>query len=133
MKERKLSSVVSQLNTLLLTANTLVCESGLMENAGKKYGFYYAVRYKDPETKKWIPSKKSTGTDDETTARAFAIENRDAIIQEYKERKEIRAKKDTGESFYRMLREYYTPESKYLLNDKVNNKRKLPFHVIAKT
>ena len=139
MKEQKLLSIIRQLNTLLLTANALVCESGVMENAEKKYGFYlmkvesdryksgfyYAVRYKDPETKKWIPTKKSADTDNETEAKSFAIENRDAIIREYKERKENRQtqKKNDGKNFYKMLLEYYQIDSKYLLDDGVNNKK----------
>jgi len=139
MKDKKLSSIIQQLNTLLLTANTLMCESGIMENAEKKYGFYlmkvesdryksgfyYAVRYKDPATKKWIPTKKSTDTDNETEAKSFAIENRDAIIREYKERKENRQerKKNDGKNFYKMLFEYYQIDSKYLQDDGVNNKK----------
>jgi len=71
MKDNKLSFVINQVNTLLLTVNTLMCENGIMENVEKKYGFYllkvesdkyksgfyYAVRYKDPDTKKWITTK----------------------------------------------------------------------------
>jgi len=139
VKEQKLSSIIRQLNTLLLTANALVCESGVMENAEKKYGFYlmkvesdryksgfyYAVRYKDPETKKWIPTKKSTDTDNETEAKSFAIENRDAIIREYKERKEIRKERNSGSGFYKMLWDYYQEGSKYLQDDTANGGRAL--------
>jgi len=139
MNEQNLSSVMQQLNKLLLTANTLMCESGLMEDAGRKYGFYllrveserfksgfyYAVKYKDPETRKWIPSKKSTGTDDESLAKAFAIENRDSIIHEYKERKERRREKNDDKSFYKMLGEYYQGDSKYLKDDSANGARVL--------
>jgi hypothetical protein len=62
--------------------------------------------------------KKSTNTDNETLAIAFAIENRERIIQEYKEH----TKKD-GKDFYRMLEEYYSDNSKYLKDDYANNKR----------
>jgi len=141
MKDQKLSFVINQINTLLLTVNTLMCENGIMENVEKKYGFYllkiesdkyksgfyYAVRYKDPDTKKWIPTKKSTDTDDEILAKAFAIENKDAIIHEYKERKKIRQEKNNGTGFYRMLREYYQKGSKYLQDDKNKTGEDLTF------
>ena len=71
-------------------------------------GFYYAVRYKDPETRKWLSTKTSTGTDNEEQARAFAIEKRENILQAYKERKGEKNKKSTGAEFYKMLTEYYT-------------------------
>jgi hypothetical protein len=111
--------------------------SGAMENAGKKYGFYlmkipsdnyksgyyYAVRYKDPESKKWFPTKKSTDTDDETLAKSFAIENKEAIIQEYKQRKEKRKVEKGDKILYQMLEDYYIKDSLYLQNDKINNIR----------
>jgi integrase len=136
MKETELSAIINQLNNLLLSCNTLMCNSGVMENAEEKYGFYllkipsekykagfyYAVRYKD-ENRKWIPTKKSTDTDNETLAKSFAIENRERIIQEYKERKSKRQKKNNGKDFYKMLKEYYQKDSKYLQDDYVNNKR----------
>ncbi|MDR1931061.1 MAG: hypothetical protein LBQ44_10605, partial [Treponema sp.] len=120
-KEAELSSIITQINNLLLSCNTLLCNSGLMDNAEKKYGFYlmpiksdkyksgfyYAVRYKDLDTGKWIPSKKSTDTDNKELAKAFAIENREAIITEYKIRKEKRQEKNDGKEFYKMLQEYY--------------------------
>jgi len=137
MKDQKISFVINQINTLLLTVNTLMCENGIMENVEKKYGFYllkiesdkyksgfyYAVRYKDPDTKKWIPTKKSTDTDDEILAKAFAIENKDAIIHEYKERKKIRQEKNDDKGFYKMLQEYYQDGSKYLKDDTANGAR----------
>jgi integrase len=137
MKENELSAIISQLNTLLLSCNALMCNSGIMDDAEKKYGFYllkipsekyksgfyYAVRYKDFESKKWIPTKKSTDTDNETAAIAFAIENKERIIQEYRERKAKRQKKNDGKDFYKMLKEYYDFGSKYLQDDYVNNKR----------
>jgi len=139
MKERQLSSVISQLNTILLTANTLMCESGLMENAGKKYGFklykepdsnfesgfHYVARFKHPEDGWNSKIIKSTGTDNETIAKSFAIENRDTIIQEYKGRKENRQqrKKNNGKAFHKMLLDYYQTGSAYLQDDSVNNKQ----------
>jgi hypothetical protein len=108
-----------------------------MENAEKLYGFhllkipsdkyksgyYYAVKYKDFESKKWLPTKTSTNTDNETLAKAYAIENRERIIKEYKEHAEKLHKKNDGKEFYKMLEEYYTADSKYLKDDYANNKR----------
>jgi integrase len=137
MKELELASIINQFNELLLKCNTLMCNNDTMDNAERKYGFYllkipseryksgfyYAVRYKDFESKKWIPTKKSTNTDNETLATAFAIENRERIIQEYKDHaKKIHTKND-GKDFYKMLEEYYTIDSKYLQDDYANNKR----------
>ena len=141
MKERELSSIVNQLNTLLLTANTLMCESGLMDNAEKKYGFklyrepdktlksgfHYVARFKHPENGWNFKIIKSTGTDNETEAKSFAIENRDAIIGEYDKRKENRWKKNSGENLYEMLREYYRKDSKYLQDDKNKTGEDLTF------
>ncbi|MDR2158694.1 MAG: hypothetical protein LBP23_01360, partial [Treponema sp.] len=136
MKEKELSSIINKLNRLLLECNTLMCNNGAMENAEKKYGFnlleipstkyksgfYYAVRYKD-ENGKWLPTKKSTDTDNETLAIAFAIENKEKIIKAYYDHiKKLHVKKD-GKDFYRMLEEYYTADSKYLKDDYANNKR----------
>ena len=68
-----------------------------------KSGFVYAVRYKDLDNPKFrLISQTSTNTDIEAEAIAFAIQNRDAIIERYKAKK-------GGEAFYRMLREYYAP------------------------
>jgi integrase len=139
MKQMELAGFINQLNGLLLSCNALMCNNGVMENAGKIYGFnllkipsdkyksgfYYAVRYKD-ENGKWLSTKKSTNTDNESLAVAFAIENKEKIIQEYKAHKKQLQKKNDGKDFYRMLEEYYTPNSKYLKNDYVNNKRFIP-------
>jgi integrase len=139
MKENDLSSIIIQLNKLLLECNTLMCNNDTMGKAGKddgfnflkiksdKYesGFYYAVRYKDPETKKWLPTKTSTETDNEILARAFAIKNKEEIIKKYKEHAKILHKKNNGKEFYKMLLEYYTDDSKYLKDDHANNKRKI--------
>jgi integrase len=108
-----------------------------MENAEKVYGFYllkvksnkhksgfyYAVKYKDFESKKWLSTKTSTNTDNETLAKAYAIENRERIVKEYKEHAEKLHKKNDGKEFYKMLEEYYTADSKYLKDDYANNKR----------
>jgi integrase len=117
-----------------------MCDNGAMENAEKIYGFnlltidsknyksgfYYAVRYKDFETNKWLRTKTSTKTDDETQARCFAIENRERIIKKYKEHAEKLHNKNDGKEFYKMLLEYYTPDSKYLKDDYINNEKKIP-------
>jgi predicted transposase YbfD/YdcC len=136
MKEKELFSIISQLNNLLLSCNAIVCNNDTMDDAKRKYGFnllqipsdkyksgfYYAVRYKD-ENGKWLPTKKSTDTDNETLAIAFAIENKEKIIQDYYIHKEkIHTKKD-GKDFYRMLENYYSDDSKYLQDDYANNKR----------
>ncbi|MDR1287846.1 MAG: tyrosine-type recombinase/integrase [Treponema sp.] len=110
-----------------------------MENAGKIYGFYlleipsknyksgfyYAVKYKDPESKKWLGTKTSTYTDDRVKAEAFAITNKEEIIKKIKEHKEVLHQKSDGKEFYKMLKEYYTDNSEYLKDDSVNNKRNI--------
>jgi integrase len=137
MKQNDLSSMILKLNELLLECNTLMCNNDTMGKAGKddgfnflkiksdKYenGYYYAVRYKDLETKKWIPTKTSTETDNETLARAFAIKNREEIIKKYKEHAKELHQKNDGKEFYKMLEDYYTTDSKYLEDDRINNKR----------
>jgi integrase len=99
----------------------------LLEIPSKNYksGFYYAVKYKDPESKKWLSTKTSTNTDNETLAKSFAIENRERIIKEYKEHTKKLHKKNDGKEFYKMLLEYYTDNSQYLKDDYVNNKKKI--------
>jgi integrase len=62
----------------------------------------------------------------QTIAKAFAIENRERIIKEYKAHRENLHKKNDGKDFYRMLEEYYTTDSKYLKDDYANNKRVIP-------
>jgi hypothetical protein len=137
MKENELGSIINQLNNLLLECSIIMSNTGTMDNAkelygfnlleipSKKYkaGFYYAVRYKDPESKKWITTKTSTHTDNETLAVAFAVENKERILKEYKAHIEKLHKKNNGKDFYRMLEEYFTPNSKYLKDDYANNKR----------
>jgi len=141
-----LQSLLKQVNDMLLTARALVRENGAVnyKKAKKQYGFrlrrvpsgdygagfYYTVTYKDPdapkeapETGKWLGNRVSTGTDDEAEAVAFAIENRDSVVRKYKERKAGRAEKNSGEAFYRMLREYYRDDSKYLRDDRANGKK----------
>jgi integrase len=114
-----------------------MCDNATMEYAEKTYGFYllkipsktyksgfyYAVKYKDFDTGKWLRTKTSTNTDNETVAKAFAIENREAIINKYKIHAEILHKKNDGKEFYKMLKEYYTPLSDYLKDDYVNGKK----------
>jgi hypothetical protein len=116
-----------------------MCDNKTMENAETTYGFYlikvpskkwekgyyYAVRYKD-ENGEWLPTKKSTATDNEVMAKAFAIENKEKIIEEYKEHIKNIHKKQDGKGFYKMLEEYYTADSKYLKDDYANNKRFIP-------
>ena len=132
MKEQEIASVISQVNNLLLTCNTLLCNSGLMDNAGKIHGFrvdkiskgYWKVTYKCPDSKKWV-IKKNFFAKSEELANLYAIENKETIIKEYKENKVKRDTKNTGIDFYQMLEDYYTENSKYLQDDSVNKKRDL--------
>jgi integrase len=140
VKEKELSVIISQLNKLLLECNTLMCDNGAMEDAEKIYGFellkidsnnyknrfYYAVRYKDPQTNKWLRTKTSTRTDDKIQARSFAITNKEEIIKKYKEHTKKLHEKNDGKEFYKMLEEYYTTDSKYLKDDYINNEKKIP-------
>ena len=82
-----------KLNELLLTANALLRDSGVMENAERTHGFrlreipsdkfsagfYYAVIYKDPDTGEWLTGKKATYKSDRAQAVAFAIEHKETI------------------------------------------------------
>jgi integrase len=140
VKEKELSAVINQLSKLLVECNMLMCDNSAMENAEKNYGFYlikipskkyksgyyYAVKYKDFENKKWLSTKTSTNTDNEIQAKAFAVENRERIIKEYYNHTEKLHQKTDGKEFYKMLREYYTNNSKYLQDDYANNKRFIP-------
>jgi integrase len=129
------SLIAKQFNDLLLSYKTLMNKMGGMDSAEEVYGFYlreipsqkfkkgfyYAVRYKDPKTGEWLDNKKSTKTDDRTKAVAFAIENRERIIKEYKEHiKKIHENRE-DKSFYEMLETYYDDDSSYLQNDAANN------------
>jgi hypothetical protein len=85
-----------------------------------KSGFQYAIRYKDFETNKWLPLKKSSGTDSEEIATIFAIDNRETIIRKYYEKKSVKITRTTFIDFYQMLQDYYQRESKYLKDDCFN-------------
>jgi integrase len=99
----------------------------LSKIASNKYqsGFYYSIRYKDFETNNWLPLRKSSNTDNEEIAKIFAIDNREETIENYYKNKRIRESKNNSANFYSILENYYTPESKYLKNDLINNKREL--------
>ena len=130
MKNTDVSSVISQVNDLLLKCNTILCHSGIMDNAEKKYGFKlrlikigcYQIRYKDPDSNKWIIKKIILANNDEL-AKLYAIENKDEIIQRFKENKTIRKTQNDGIGFYKMLNDYYQKDSIYLKDDKANKKR----------
>jgi integrase len=108
-------------------------------NAEKKYGFnltkitsnkyqsgfYYSIRYKDFETNKWLPLRKSSNTDNKEIAKIFAIDNRESIIRKYYEKKSVKRSKTNYIDLYSMLQEYYKPDSKYLKNDVINNRREV--------
>jgi len=143
MKEHKLASVIRQLNALLLTANAIVCESGVMENAERKLGFklsrepdarlksgfHYVARFKHPIHDWKVKIIKTTNTDNREEAIAFAVENREAIINEYDKRKEQRekARKNDGNDFFAMLAEYFQKDSKYLQDDKIRTGSDITF------
>jgi len=140
MAHHQISSVIVKLNDLLLTANALLGDSGVMENAEKIHGFrlreipsdkfsagfYYAVVYKDPDTGEWLTGKKATYQSDRSKAVAFAIEHKETIIQAYRERKGKKQQVKDGEAFYKMLGEYFQPDSRYLKDDEANNSKRMP-------
>jgi integrase len=133
----EIAFMMRQIADLLVKCNSLMGSSGVLENAEKIHGFnllkiynaektafHYSVRYKDKDSGKWV-GKKSTGTDKEDSAIAFAIENKDRLIAEYKEKKAIKDSAFNTSSFYTMLRNYFEEDSDYLKDDLVNNKREL--------
>jgi integrase len=85
----------------------------LDKRGNKTHGFLYYVRYRHEG--KMLPSKWNTGTNDFLQARAFAVNNRDRIINEYLGRK-------ADANLYNVLAGYYKEGSSYLLTDK-NRKR----------
>ena len=134
MKENEIYSIINKINELQLVVNTFLRNNDFMETAEKNHGFklskpkgkkHYIVRYKDPESNKWLDNKTDTGTDKYESAVAFAIENKESIIKEYKKKKASRKKQTDQTDFYQMLNEYYTEDSKYLKDDSVNKKRDL--------
>jgi integrase len=137
MNEKEYLATINQIQSLLLSCSAILGDNDFMENAGKihgfylleipsknyKSGFYYAVKYKDPETKKWLGTKTSTYTDDKLKAEAFAITNKEEIIKKIKKHAETLHQKSDGREFFKMLLEYYTDNSVYLKDDYANNKK----------
>jgi len=85
-----------------------------------------AIRYKDPETGKWLGNRLQTETGDEKEACVIAIKEKESVLREHKEKISKKHAGKDGEAFYRMLGEYFAQDSMYLKDDSVNNKRVLP-------
>jgi site-specific recombinase XerD len=80
----------------------------------KRNGFLYYVRY--IENGKLIPSRWCTHTNDLASAEQFARDNRERIINEYKNKK--------NHGIYAILGNYYKENSPYLENEK-NRRRNI--------
>jgi hypothetical protein len=86
---------------------------GFVKVPNKKHGFLYYVRYY--ENGKMIPTKWNTHTNDLNIAMEFAEKNRMQILAEYHKRQTMG---DNGirsyGNMYRILKEFYSNDSKYL-------------------
>jgi integrase len=130
-KAVQLSTIKEHLKALLLEVS-MATGSIDIENADKDFSlekvykkdnsFAYYVKYKDSNGK-YILTKTSTGTADRREAEIFAFTHREEILKGIFERREER--KNSGKNFYKMLGEYYTANSTYLLDDAANDKRVL--------
>jgi integrase len=136
-------AILREYNTLLLALEGFSRKIGAMTTKEKEreYGFhifsekgkkYFSVKYKDPETEEWITTKTSTETDNEEAAVAYAIENKERIIKEYKEKKARRQTKNNSEEFFAFLKKYYQDDSTYLERDTAANKNALPYEARKK-
>jgi integrase len=126
MQESFFNQVMNNMRDILVNAEKKY-GFNLMKIASNKYpsGFYYSIRYKDFNTNKWLPLRKSSNTDNEEMAKIFAIDNREKIIKDYLAKYEKKQRKNNSENFYKMLDTYYTENSSYLEDDSINNKRKV--------
>ena len=88
-------------------------EFSIISRSGKKGRTYY-VRYF--HNNRMIPSQWSTGTDNYDSAVIFSRINKENILKKYYSRKE-------GKTLYKILRDYYTPESSYLAIDTVRGRK----------
>jgi excisionase family DNA binding protein len=77
-----------------------------------KLGFIYYVRY--IENGRLVPTRRSTHTNNEEEAHAFAAYNRKRILSEYYQRK---AQGKTSGKMYYVMRKYYDINSPYLKKD----------------
>lgn len=84
----------------------------------KKIGFKYYVRYS--ENGRLIPTRWCTHTNDYDSAVRFAIDNRNRLIAEYRERQND--KKPYSE-LYPVLKKYYAKDSHYLEIDEKRGKK----------
>jgi len=89
----------------------------LVKMPSKKMGHTWYVKYSDKG--RLVPSKWTTGTSDESAAAAFAVKNREVILEEYYARK---AKKPAD--IYKIFSRYYEKDSE-LLNADANRGRTL--------
>ena len=78
----------------------------------KKLGIVYYVKYL--HNGKLLHSKWNTHTNDRDMAEKYAIENRDRLIKEYLEKRDV--KKPYG-NMYAIFRNYYAPNSPYMQID----------------
>jgi integrase len=85
----------------------------LVKVNSKKYGYLYYVRY--TENGKLIPSRWNTHTTVIEDAEAFALANRQRLIESYKA-------KDKTSTLYTILETYYQDDSRYLAIDRKRNR-----------
>jgi integrase len=101
---------------------------------GREYGFnltrhekkgriYFEVRYKEGNT--WINTRSRINTSDIKAALNTAIKEKDNFIERYYARKTERANNFDKTDLYRMLNNYYTPDSVYLQRDNNDNRPSL--------
>jgi integrase len=81
----------------------------------KRHGFLYYVRYIDIESRKLVPSRWCTHTNDKEEAEKYAVENRERILKEYTYKK--------NEGMYAVLAAFYKEGSKYLENERNHGRR----------
>jgi len=82
----------------------------LIKEPSKKIDFVYYVKYLDKG--KLVPSRWSSGTNDEEAAAAWAVENRERLLAEYYTKK---AKRPAD--LYKILEKYYEADSPFLIAD----------------
>jgi len=135
MENSGILSILGEMHDLLLKYNARACDSSFMDvkRAKKEYGFRFLldnlkkgggidVQYKDPDTGKWLNNRLNTGTKDEAQACVIAIQSKKKTIEMYKAKRARKKTKDDGTYLYKMLGEYYTPDSEYLKKDAANDK-----------
>jgi integrase len=86
----------------------------LVKQKREKTGFVYCVKYIDPQTRKILPTKFSTGTNDKVKAFDFARLNKTALIESYFQRNNAELS---------ILENYYAEGSKMLADEVKETKR----------